>query len=1025
MAKSNLLINQATMSDEGEKTCPLCAEEMDLTDQQLKPCKCGYEICVWCWHQIIDMAEKDDTEGRCPACRTPYNKEKIVGTTAKCERLVTEMSVEKKLKSQKGKSKALEGRKQLGSVRVIQRNLVYVVGLPLNFADEDLLQRREYFGQYGKVLKVSISRTATGAIQQFANSTCSVYITYSREEEAVRCIQLVHGFSLDGKPLRACFGTTKYCHAWLRNMPCSNPDCLYLHDIGSQEDSFTKDEVISAYTRSRIQQVTSSSTSIQRRSGNVLPPPGDDYSNNSSTSSVKPMAKTVNTNNSAMSTRNSPPNSSSGISAALPAGASWGIRPSSNQHLLTSTSSSNGPPNQKNDMDSPAAFSKSALRQISSFQNDTGKKKVPTEGSAISLEKSKTETSGPVKKESNTDGSIVSETCTASVYLTSAPLSSQLHSPPRPKSLPNTSNIVDSSASSSVLVSDKGPMNLIDNMENVCSDVLSLSILENHNFQTNNVEQSRESSVCQTSGEVKNTTDVVHIASVQSDSILERPYEVTKVYLPELDNDLLSFHNQRIKDPELDNDLLSFHKQRIKDPEIAASSRAPDSNALNLKHSGFDSPAFDNADGLTGIGFDRQAVHRSGNLMVSTSNCPSGYLENTFNNGAQDSTLFPRKEKMSHLGRYETEVGRGTAIDAGESSIISNILSLDIGSWGGSVTSTEDLAKLLGETDGRQGSFGAPVSWKAQNSSQSRFSFAREEEAMSHLPDSEQSIDYHEQAFKQHLFGHNFSGSNRLHLEKIVSKNDLPVSSGTEQDYFANNVSHFSSNKLPFSRPQVSAPPGFSAPSRAAAPPGFTSHGRTEQFFESHSGNHALDATSLLRNQYQTPPSGDTYSNGDIEFIDPAILAVGKGTFASGINNPGLDMRSNFSPQFNTYDEARFQSILQRSLPQHQNQIFSDLGDNLSTLGDTYGIPSRVVEQTLSNNHSPFSQFTLHQSRNGITSNGQWDGWNEAQSVNNLGRAELLRTERLALSSKFYNGYEESKMRMPGSGNIYNGTYGI
>ncbi|KAK4408546.1 putative general negative regulator of transcription C16 [Sesamum angolense] len=163
------------MSDEGEKTCPLCAEEMDLTDQQLKPCKCGYEICVWCWHHIMDMAEKDETEGRCPACRTPYNKEKIVGTTASCERLVSEMNVEKKLKSQKGKNKTSEGRKQLASVRVIQRNLVYVVGLPLNFADEDLLQRRDYFGQYGKVLKVSISRTAAGAIQQFANSTCSVH----------------------------------------------------------------------------------------------------------------------------------------------------------------------------------------------------------------------------------------------------------------------------------------------------------------------------------------------------------------------------------------------------------------------------------------------------------------------------------------------------------------------------------------------------------------------------------------------------------------------------------------------------------------------------------------------------------------------------------------------------------------------------------------------------------------------------------------------------------------------------------
>lgn len=35
---------QAIMSDEGEKTCPLCEEDMDLTDQQLKPCKCGYEV---------------------------------------------------------------------------------------------------------------------------------------------------------------------------------------------------------------------------------------------------------------------------------------------------------------------------------------------------------------------------------------------------------------------------------------------------------------------------------------------------------------------------------------------------------------------------------------------------------------------------------------------------------------------------------------------------------------------------------------------------------------------------------------------------------------------------------------------------------------------------------------------------------------------------------------------------------------------------------------------------------------------
>jgi CCR4-NOT transcription complex subunit 4 len=95
---------------------------MDITDQQLKPCKCGYEvpplppshraapvlctnqrpvlfslfclrvyaplqICVWCWHHIIDMAEKEDTEGRCPACRTRYDKDRIVKmAAATCDR---------------------------------------------------------------------------------------------------------------------------------------------------------------------------------------------------------------------------------------------------------------------------------------------------------------------------------------------------------------------------------------------------------------------------------------------------------------------------------------------------------------------------------------------------------------------------------------------------------------------------------------------------------------------------------------------------------------------------------------------------------------------------------------------------------------------------------------------------------------------------------------------------------------------------------------------------------------------------
>ncbi|CAI9273505.1 unnamed protein product [Lactuca saligna] len=84
--------------------------------EELKPCKCGYEVCVWCWHHIMDMAEKDATEGRCPACRTPYDKDRIVGLEANFQR-VSANSSSRKQKQPKAKQKPNEPRKDLSNVR--------------------------------------------------------------------------------------------------------------------------------------------------------------------------------------------------------------------------------------------------------------------------------------------------------------------------------------------------------------------------------------------------------------------------------------------------------------------------------------------------------------------------------------------------------------------------------------------------------------------------------------------------------------------------------------------------------------------------------------------------------------------------------------------------------------------------------------------------------------------------------------------------------------------------------------------
>jgi hypothetical protein len=68
------------------------------------------------------------------------------------------------------------------------------------------------------------------------------------EAAAARCIRGVDNTTLDGKTLRASFGTTKYCTSFLKGQTCLNKNCLYLHDGGvPARDSFTKEEMLAQY----------------------------------------------------------------------------------------------------------------------------------------------------------------------------------------------------------------------------------------------------------------------------------------------------------------------------------------------------------------------------------------------------------------------------------------------------------------------------------------------------------------------------------------------------------------------------------------------------------------------------------------------------------------------------------------------------------------------------------------------------------------------------------------------------------
>ncbi len=96
------------------------------------------------------------------------------------------IKAEKRQKDQQKKQKATENRKHLANVRVVQRNLVFVVGLSPRLADPEVyfvflcinsifllikfvlqvLKRHEYFGKLGKIHKVVINHSTQYAGSQ-------------------------------------------------------------------------------------------------------------------------------------------------------------------------------------------------------------------------------------------------------------------------------------------------------------------------------------------------------------------------------------------------------------------------------------------------------------------------------------------------------------------------------------------------------------------------------------------------------------------------------------------------------------------------------------------------------------------------------------------------------------------------------------------------------------------------------------------------------------------------------------------
>ena len=97
----------------------------------------------------------------------------------------------------------------LAESRIITKNLVYVIGLSRKIANQDILLKKEYFGQYGNIVKIVVNKNKAYNQNDPNGPSYSAYVTYTKPFEASLAILCLDNITVDNHLIRASFGTTK------------------------------------------------------------------------------------------------------------------------------------------------------------------------------------------------------------------------------------------------------------------------------------------------------------------------------------------------------------------------------------------------------------------------------------------------------------------------------------------------------------------------------------------------------------------------------------------------------------------------------------------------------------------------------------------------------------------------------------------------------------------------------------------------------------------------------------------------
>lgn len=125
----------------------------------------------------------------------------------------------------------------LKDMRITVKNILFVIGLPSEMAQktQQELSNPEHFGQYGQVIKLTVNDKPYGKATKGSN-IFSVHVNYSNNKEASIAMLALHDKTVNQNKIKASFGTTKYCKSFLEGKFCYNKECLYYHELDTENE---------------------------------------------------------------------------------------------------------------------------------------------------------------------------------------------------------------------------------------------------------------------------------------------------------------------------------------------------------------------------------------------------------------------------------------------------------------------------------------------------------------------------------------------------------------------------------------------------------------------------------------------------------------------------------------------------------------------------------------------------------------------------------------------------------------------